>query len=136
MGGAEHEGGNRRLFSDDLFCVPRHFQAVGDPLKVGYEQALHLQGNAVLEEIDALCRKLRPYLPQTIGRMLAVCGASEIHPWIDDRLPAAPASSRRLILEELHLAPAMGTADIEDAPRLPIPRILSRTLHGLIRYGG
>ena len=55
-------------------------QAMGDPLKVGYEQALHLQGNAVLEDIDALGRKLRPYLPQAIGCMLAVCGASEIHP--------------------------------------------------------
>ena len=108
VGGAEHEGDNRLLFPDDLFCVPRHLQAMGDPLKVRYEQALHLQGHAVLEEIDALGRKLRPQLPQAIGRILAVCGAPEIHPWIDDRLPAAPAFSVASSLKNSTLLPQWG----------------------------
>jgi len=136
MGGAQHKGRLRGLLPKDLFRMPYHFQAVRDPLKVGAHHALHFQGNTVLEEIGTLNRKLRPQLAKAVRRILAVSGASEIHPRIDDLLLAAPASSSRLILEKLDLAPAMGAVDIEDVSRLPVPHILPRALHGFFLIQG
>ncbi|EKD22414.1 MAG: hypothetical protein ACD_87C00012G0001 [uncultured bacterium] len=130
IGGTENHHHASPFLPRNPFRVPGHFGGMTDAAEVPFEVAFHFHGHPVFQEIPPLGEQFRRKLSQALLGVLAIGCTTEIHPRVDHLMPAMMTLAGGLVFEKLNRTSAFGAGGVENGPRLPVARVLSRALHG------